>query len=259
MWKDGISLAKCSCAARVVSERTLFPSVKELVLEAPEIALQVQPGQFVQLAVPEHLLRRPISVAYAVPELGQITLIYRIVGSGTERLAQVKAGDTLSVMGPLGQGFYLEGQKLLLVGGGMGIAPLIFLAQQSHVQRLEVLLGGRSALEMVWQNYFDSVSDQIHMTTDDGSMGHHGFVTDLLPDLLAGRQFDMVVTCGPNLMMQKVAQVAESFNIPCQVSFERFMACGVGACLSCTCAGTTGKRLKVCTDGPVFWSKEVLL
>lgn len=223
--------------------------------------MAAKPGQFVHVRVGEGcdpLLRRPISIAAANASEGTVTLVYRIVGRGTALLAKLEKGATVDMMGPLGGGFDLAAKQPLLVGGGMGLAPLIFLARAFCPRPVTVLMGGRSQDELYWQSIFADACREIHITTDDGTLGRRGFTVDLLPELLAGCDFDAIYACGPRPMLEGVARLAKAHNIPCQISLEDHMACGVGACLSCTCAGTDGKRRKVCTDGPVFRAEEVL-
>lgn len=253
-------MPKTVVEAMVVEHRYITEDVKELVLCAPAIAAEAAPGQFVhlKLAAAELLLRRPISIADANVDRGTIRLIYRIIGKGTTVLSALTAGDMVNCLGPLGNGFDLTCERPLLVGGGMGVAPLIFLARQLAPRRVEALVGGRNQTEMFWPILFENLTDAVHVTTDDGSIGMKGFTIDLLPELLEKKQYDRIFVCGPQMMMDAVAKFAAARDIPCQVSLEKYMACGIGACLSCTCEGTDGKRRKVCTDGPVFWAEEVL-
>ncbi|HWR40319.1 MAG TPA: dihydroorotate dehydrogenase electron transfer subunit [Patescibacteria group bacterium] len=247
--------------ARVVSQVSLSDEVRRLTLAAPGTAAALRPGQFVHLKIAdsyEPLLRRPFSVTAADPAAGTLEIIYRIVGKGTGLMAAMTAGDGVNCLGPLGNGFTPQGQRPLLVGGGMGLAPLLMLAGALCPRPVTVLMGGRDHRELFWTDLFAGVCHNTHITTDDGSMGRQGLTVDLLPELLAQNHFDMIYSCGPQPMLAAVARIAALRQIPCQVSLEDYMACGLGACLSCTCAGTDGKRRKVCTDGPVFWAGEVL-
>lgn len=256
-----MDLPKVLTDARVTAHRCLADDVKELVVHAPEIAREAEPGQFIHLkaAEGEPLLRRPISISSVDVKAGMVSLIYRVLGRGTNALAKAAASDKVNCLGPLGRGFALDCKRPLLVGGGMGIAPLIFLAGRFAPQSVDVLIGGRNRTEMFWLPMFAGLAKGVHVTTDDGSMGTKGFTVDLLPELLKQTEYDRVFVCGPERMMEAVAAFAEARRIPCQVSLEKRMACGVGACLSCTCESKDGgKRKKVCTDGPVFWAREVL-
>jgi dihydroorotate dehydrogenase electron transfer subunit len=247
--------------AEVVEQVDIASLVKKLVLYAPAIAAQAVPGQFIHVRVADcyqPILRRPLSIANVDREAGTVSTIYRIVGQGTAQLATIKKAELIDCMGPLGNGFQLLGEHPLLVGGGMGLAPLIFLAAKLCPRPIEVLMGGRTEREMFWTTIFDQLCRNIHITTDDGTLGSRGVTLDTLPALLDTGKFDMIYTCGPQPMLEGVAKMAHSRDIPCQVSLEEYMACGVGACLSCTCAATDGTRRKVCTDGPVFWAGEVI-
>lgn len=258
--KAGMAVPKVVVQAPIVQHDTIVEMVKQIVFYAPAIAQQSAPGQFVHVRVTgsyDPLLRRPLSIANVDAAAGTVTVIYRIVGPGTALLGALPVGSTVDCMGPLGTGFDLQCCRPLLVGGGMGLAPLVYLAQQLCPRPVEVLMGGRTKQELFWQDIFKQTCDKTHITTDDGSLGQRGMAVDLLPELLKSQRFDMIYTCGPRPMMEKVAQQAKLQGIPCQVSLEEHMACGVGACLSCTCAGSDGKRKKICTDGPVFWAGEV--
>lgn len=246
--------------ATVTSQRRIITDVYEIILKAPSIARSAVPGQFIHLKVnnlSQPLLRRPISIAGIDSAAGTLTLIYRVIGQGTELLSRVCPGDQLDCLGPLGCGFNLEATRPLLIGGGMGLAPLAGLAGQLCPRPTTVLMGGRTKEELFWEEIFQASCQSIHITSDDGSIGAQGFTVDVLPRLLATEKFDQIYTCGPQPMMKQVAQIASQHNIPCQVSLEEYMACGIGGCLACTCAGTDGKRRKVCTEGPVFWAQEV--
>ena len=247
--------------AKVLQQQVIGPQVYQLVVYAPELVAITLPGQFAQLKVKgaqQPLLRRPISVADVDPQAKTLTFIYKVFGEGTQALSLLKKDDYLDLVGPLGNGFNLEAKHPLLVGGGLGIAPLIYLSRVFCGRDTEVLLAGRSAQELFWQDLFSTSCKQVHITTDDGSLGVQGNALALLPELLASGKYDVVYTCGPVKMMQGVAKLALEKNIACQVSLEKYMACGIGACLSCSCTTKNGKRVKVCTDGPVFSAAEVI-
>lgn len=254
-------MPKVAIDALIVANNQITADVKEVVVWAPLIAETAVPGQFIHLKVAdgEPLLRRPISIAGVDTVKGTIRLIYRVLGKGTMHLATLAKEDKVNCLGPLGKGFDLGCKRPLLIGGGMGIAPLIFLAQRLDPQNTTVLMGGRNKAEMFWPSLYKELVKDIHITTDDGSLGTKGFTVDLLPSLLKEKQYDRIFVCGPQIMMEAIARLAQKHQIPCQVSLEKHMACGIGACLSCTCASNhDGKRKKVCTDGPVFWAEEVL-
>lgn len=247
---------------QIDSQELIGENIYRMDLHSAELVALAQPGQFVQIKNGEGLsplLRRPISVADVNLEKNIISLIYKVIGEGTKSFAKAKSGDQISVIGPLGQGFSLHAKKPLLVGGGLGIAPLIYLTRALCPNPIEVLLAGRSFRDMFWQELFTQSCQAVHITTDDGSLGTKGTALALLPELIDKNNYDCIYTCGPEPMMKAVAKLAAEKNIPCQISLEKYMACGLGACLSCSCATPTGQRVKVCTDGPVFWSNEVTL
>lgn len=254
-------MPKTTVQAEIAENVTLAENVKKLTVYSPELCRQATPGQFVHIrvsALRDPLLRRPLSIAGVDARQGTVTFIYRIVGVGTQLLSRVTAGAVIDCMGPLGHGFKMECSRPLLVGGGMGIAPLVFLAQRLCPRPMEIIIGGRSRDEMFWTDILGTLCDNLHVTTDDGTLGQQGVSVDLLPGLLQRNSYDMIYACGPRPMLGKTARLAAETGIPCQVSLEEHMACGVGACLSCTCASRHGGRKKICSDGPVFWSGEVV-
>ncbi len=241
-----------------------------LVLAAPTLAAVAKPGQFVQVRCSEGadpLLRRPLSFAGIDPERGEISLLYAVVGRGTQWLSGRKSGETLDLLGPIGNGFALPqpGAKAILVGGGIGIAPLLPLAaallRQGNV--ITALAGARSADCLPAASDWPSEGIQLVEATDDGSRGCPGLVTALLPAALAAGPDAVVYACGPRPMLREVARQAVAAGVPGQLSLEERMGCGVGACLSCVCKvkiGSAGSYTyqRVCTEGPVFRAEEVL-
>ncbi|MBO6182987.1 MAG: dihydroorotate dehydrogenase electron transfer subunit [Acidaminococcaceae bacterium] len=247
--------------AKVVGQWILNTATKEIDLIAPRIAAEAVPGQFVNVQVSRRtapLLRRPLGIARVDREHGVISLIYRVIGEATRILADVCSGDVLSVVGPLGNGFDRSARKPLLVGGGTGLAPLLNLAEAFKAEGIvpHVLMGGRTEEELFWKDLYEGIAGSIALTTDDGTLGTKGTVMALLPDMLRDGGYDCVYVCGPAPMMKAVSAAVLEQKIKCQVSLEKYMACGLGACLSCSCQGI-GKRIKVCKDGPVFRAEEV--
>ncbi len=252
-------MPKTIATAKVIGQKVLNSTTNLIEVYAPEIAQQAGPGQFVNVQVCKNtapLLRRPFGVAGVNKAKGSFTMIYRIIGEGTHILANVRPEDELSIVGPLGHGFDMGAQKPILVGGGLGLAPLLYLAEGFGQGRTDILMGGRCQEDLFWTEMYAPLSQQVYTTTDDGSMGTKGTVMALFPQLLAEGGYDCVYVCGPVPMMKAVAAACQEAGVKCQVSLEKYMACGLGACLSCSCQGI-GKRLKVCTDGPVFWAEEV--
>lgn len=237
----------------ILSNDEVAANIFRLILDAPELAAQARAGQFVQVKISDDFtLRRPLGIASTAG--GKVKIFYRLVGRGTEFLSRRKSGERLNILGALGNGFTPRGGKILLVGGGMGLAPLLCATEKFSA---DVLMGGRNAGEVeFWQAEFRPHVEEIFLTTDDGSIGKYGFVTDALPDVLAKKNYAAVLTCGPEIMMRGVAKLAAEKNLPCEVSFEKRMACGLGACLSCSIDTVNGRR-KVCKDGPIFDAREV--
>ena len=217
----------------------------------PEMA----PGQFVEVRVdgsPSTFLRRPISINFVDYELNELWLLVATVGEGTRRMAQLQAGDTLNCMLPLGNGFSRsEGAgKRLLIGGGVGVAPLLYLGASLKKSGVEptFLLGARTAGDLLLLDEFEKYG-RVLVTTEYGSMGERGFVTN--HSVLQQERFDLIQCCGPTPMMKAVARYARQSKTDCEVSLENLMACGLGACLCCV-EKTTEGNLCVCKDGPVF-------
>jgi len=226
-----------------------------------------RPGQFVTLHVPgllTPLLRRPFSIHRLVRKNSRaigIEILYKIVGDFTQTLSQAGAGDRIDLLGPLGNGFTVLTQfkKIILVGGGIGIAPLVFLADAiretgNDLTGAIVCLGGRTANDILRPSVFESLGFTVRVTTDDGSAGDQGLVTGSLENYIAKDRPDMIYACGPLPMLRAVADIATKNNLPCELSIETIMACGLGACLGCAVNKneTTGKYQHVCIDGPVF-------
>lgn len=240
---------------KVVSSETPRPGYVLLKLTDSKPLPPMCPGQFAELKVSGSettFLRRPISINNVVEEKNEVWFLIHAVGDGTRRLAELGAGDTLNVVMPLGRGFTLpeKGENMLLVGGGVGTAPLLYMGKKmcEAGMRPVFLLGGRTAGDLMQLDLFRAYGD-VYVTTEDGSMGEKGFVTQ--HSILSQMTFNRIATCGPKPMMQAVARYARSVNAECEVSLENMMACGVGACLCCV-ENTTEGHLCVCKEGPVF-------
>jgi len=252
-------LHKYAIDAEILENQPVNPGIYRLTVDAKEIAGTAQPGQFIQVLIDRSflLLRRPFGAADVDPEKGTLTMYYRTIGKGTQELSRMKTGESINCLGPLGNGFACDAQRPLLIGGGMGLAPLLFLARRFS-GKSDVLMGGRNHQEVFWSDLFHFHCSNVFVMTDDGSAGKKGFPTQLLPQILEKGSYDRIYVCGPQIMMAKVSEIAASHDVPCQVSLERRMACGLGACLSCGITTRDGQRKKVCKDGPVFWAEEVL-
>ncbi len=244
-----------------------------LAVRAPEIAQATLPGQFVMAAkleehpLPYPLLKRALAVYSIRKEKGRkgvITLLLKVVGQGTRRLASLLPNDSLSLIGPLGNGFDLTlatGTAHVLIAGGIGIASMYLLAEQLTKRREQVRLiyGGRTAEDLVGLEDFQRLGIPVFVTTDDGSRGFKGLITQGLEEQLQHFSKDRMsfFCCGSNTMMQAVSAFATRYTIPCQVSVEARMACGFGVCLGCSVKTINSYRL-ACRDGPVFNSSEFL-
>lgn len=236
---------------------------------SPEIAGEAKPGQFVMLRVRrgiDPLLRRPFSIC-GIGENDLVYIVYRVVGKGTAIMSQTGKGEKLSVMGPLGTGFTFPriDQTPVLVAGGMGIAPLLFLARAMKIRAMVFLAGFASSRQIIDPDQIGHSSIDISLATDDGSRGYSGTVTDYLAEYLhnqeTGRDSITIYSCGPLPMLKKAASTAADFDLPCQVSLETVMACGLGACQGCAIKvlSTEGQLSyrHVCKDGPVFSSSII--
>ena len=242
---------------QVISNRRLNKDHVLLELKS-EIPLEgIIPGQFANILANntnQVFLRRPFSIYQVDYKCNSIFILIKVVGEGTSCLSKSQTGDTLSVIFPLGSGYSLpeKRSKLLLVGGGVGVAPLMLLAsilkQEDH--QVEILLGARSFQDLV---VLDAFADYglVHTTTEDGTHGVKGYVTDHPVFGADLPTFDKIYSCGPDLMMKAVARLARKNQVACEVSLENTMACGFGVCLCCVTETTEGHRC-VCTDGPVF-------
>lgn len=227
-----------------------------LILTSSEPLPEMLPGQFVEVRVdnaPTTFLRRPISINYVDYDANELWLLVQIVGEGTRKMCELQAGETVNLLFPLGNSFSLPENKdaeLLLVGGGVGIAPLLFWGSylSSKGYRCNFLLGGRAKDNLLQLCEFERFG-KVYTTTEDGSHGERGFVTQ--HSILSELKFDAIYSCGPTPMMKAVAAYAAQNGIFCEVSLENTMACGIGACLCCV-TDTTEGHLCVCTEGPVF-------
>lgn len=252
---------------KVTGHQQLTNNVYKMKLTGESVTEMTEPGQFVHMKVIngiDPLLRRPISICDVDLQTKELTIIYRVEGKGTKILSERNTNDTVDVLGPLGQGFPTNqlnrGDVALLVGGGVGVPPLYYLAKklvEKGVQ-LKVILGFRTEEDIFLEEEFKKLAD-VTITTEDGSKGLQGFVTDAMKQL---ESYDTYFTCGPSPMLRAVQHTATSEGY---VSLEERMGCGVGACLACVCdvaqdhIGEGKKYRKACSDGPVFRAGEVLI
>jgi dihydroorotate dehydrogenase electron transfer subunit len=245
---------------KVVGNKLLTDDFCVIELESENDLPDFKPGQFVQVKVdgsPETFLRRPISIHDVDFTRKSFKMLIQVLGKGTERLYQLKIGDYLNVIYPLGNSFSLpeSNEKVLLIGGGTGIAPLLLLGKhlRDKGHDPEFLLGFRNRSRVILLDEYKS-SGKVHITTEDGSLGEMGFVTE--HSVLLSKRIDRIYCCGPDAMMHAVSTYCINKNIECEVSLENLMACGIGICLCCIVETSRG-NLCTCTEGPVFNIKEL--
>jgi len=263
--------------AKILKNEKIAAGFYRMRVKAPYLAKNSKPGQFVEVRCSDGsdpLLRRPLGV-HRVTKNG-IEMLYEIVGKGTELLSRKVTGEALDVIGPLGNGFDLNQQtgkqanrQTALVAGGIGVAPLLALAEDlAHsVERIAyrkrpkiyVLIGAKTKSHILCEKEFKKLGAEVLVSTEDGSCGKKGLVTDLLKNILAPGPWPLatIYACGPAGMLKTVAHIARATHIPCQVSLEERMACGVGVCLGCPVKVRSGEYKMVCKDGPVFDVEEI--
>jgi len=249
--------------AKIIAHQRFGDSFRCLEFESGFIAKHAVAGQFVNIKVTDGLaplLRRPLSI-HAI-KAGKVKVIYKVLGKGTRALAARKPGELLDIIGPLGNGFDLlrlvksKTSKNILVAGGMGVAPLVFLAEKLKKTKPLVLNGAKRKKEILCAREFKALGCELKIATLDGSWGFKGTVTDLFKIILEGINSARVFSCGPQAMLKAVSQISGEHKISAQLSLEEHMACGIGACLGCVVATKTGYKT-VCKDGPIFYSEEL--
>lgn len=247
--------------AVVIRQDSIAPNIYSMWLRTDEIAQYAKPGQFVSLYCKDksHLLPRPISICEIDKEDNALRLVYRVAGWGTEEFSKLKIGGSVDIIGPLGNGFPLKGKKALLIGGGIGIPPLLELAKTLDCER-SIVLGFQedTYLKSEFSKY-----GRVYVATEDGSHGTNGNVLDAIRE--NGLEAEIIYACGPMPMLKALKEYARQKKTECWISMEEKMACGIGACLSCVCrsknvdAHTNVKNKRICTEGPVFRAEEVEL
>lgn len=252
-------------AFTVVSNDRVAEGVWRMVAESPHLAGELAPGQFVNVAVPgnkAHLLRVPLSFAGVDAAAGTIEFVYAAVGDATRRMARMVPGDESAMTGPCGRGWkepLWEG-RVLLVAGGIGVTPVVAAARwlAGRDVPFDAVVGAQTAARL-WgtEELAAAGAGQVVVTTDDGTAGTRGFTTVEVERLLGESDYAEVMTCGPNVMMAGVSRLAEDDGLDCQVSLERMMGCGFGACNTCNVALRRGGYASCCLDGPVFYGREV--
>ena len=264
-------MAKIKMTAVVTGQEQLTEDIFDMRIQAARIAEDAVPGQFVSLYTKDgaRLLPRPISLCGIDREAGELRMVYRIAGAGTKEFSKLKAGDTIDVLGPLGNGFPVEpGEKAFLIGGGIGIPPMLELAKALHELNkdeednlVQSVLGYRDS-QMFLKDEFEAYGP-VYAATEDGSFGTSGNVLDAIRE--QGLTADVIYACGPTPMLRALKAYAAEKGLECWLSLEEKMACGVGACLACVCRSkevddhSQVHNKRICKDGPVFRADEIEL
>lgn len=254
-------MGKIKMTANIIRQEMIATDIYSMIIEAKEIAEQAKPGQFVDLysADGSKLLPRPISLCGIDKEAGTLRLVYRIAGKGTLEFSKLTSDHTIDVLGPLGNGFNMEDGKAILIGGGIGIPPMLQLAKELNCEK-SIVLGYRD--EEFLSSEFKPYGE-VYMSSDSGTIGVKGTVMDAIKEY--GIDGTHIYACGPTPMLRAIQKYALENGIRAQLSLEERMACGVGACLACVCKSkeiddhSMVNNKRVCKDGPVFYAEEVEL
>lgn len=250
----------------VIRQKEIGDGIFSMWIQTENIGKEAKPGQFVSLYSKDgsKLLPRPISLCEIDRENSRLRLVYRVTGAktGTEEFSRLKAGDTIPVIGPLGNGFPVEkaeGKRAFLMGGGIGVPPILELAKQMQCEKKQIVVGYRNAQTFLKEEFEEA--GELYISTEDGSVGTKGNVMDAIREQKL--EADIIYACGPTPMLRAIKQYAEENGIECYISLEERMACGIGACLACVCkskekdAHSNVNNKRICKDGPVFLSTEV--
>ena len=256
---------KQKMTAVVISQEKIAEDIYSMWLKAEPVAAEAVPGQFISMYTNDgsKLLPRPISICEIDTETSKLRVVYRVTAekTGTEQFSKMKAGDTLPIIGPLGNGFPLEagkGKRAFLIGGGIGVPPILELAKQLDCEK-QIIMGYRDADTFLKEQFEENGT--VYISTEDGSVGTKGNVMDAIRE--NGLEADIIYACGPTPMLRAIKQYAEEQGIECYISLEERMACGIGACLACVCQSkekdhhSNVNNKRICKDGPVFLSTEV--
>jgi len=256
---------------QIISNTQIHDNYYQLRLRSDKGFESVIPGQFVMIRLSDNyapLLRRPFSIHNVFQDDNGVycfDILYKVIGKGTRVLSEYLSNQFIDVLGPIGNGFHISEsiKNVLLVSGGIGVAPMLFLTKclLENGTKCHLINGGRTADDVLCTKHFQSMGIEVSIYTDDGSSGTSGFVTDNLAFYLKQKEYDMVYACGPQPMLSKVSKISKQMNVSCQISLESYMACGMGACLGCAVLSkkTNTSYLHVCNDGPVFSSERVNL
>lgn len=241
---------------KLIKNEQIADGIFDWTVENKDICSKAMCGQFAHIKVPGKMLRRPISICDATDST--LRLVFQVKGEGTEIMSQMRVGDEVEILAPLGHGFKIEaGKRYCMIGGGIGVPPMLYTAKQTTDPL--VITGFRNKDLVILQDDFKDAGAELILCTDDGSAGVHGFVTDVLKQHLD--EVDEVCACGPTPMLKAIAEVCKG-KVPCQISLEERMGCGIGACLVCACKTKLADGegyTHVCKDGPVYNAEEVVL
>lgn len=250
----------------VIRQKEIGDGIFSMWIQTENIGKEAKPGQFVSLYSKDgsKLLPRPISLCEIDRENSRLRLVYRVTGAktGTEEFSRLKAGDAIPVIGPLGNGFPVEkaeGKRAFLMGGGIGVPPILELAKQMQCEKKQIVVGYRNAQTFLKEEF--EAAAELYISTEDGSVGTKGNVMDAIREQKL--KADIIYACGPTPMLRAIKQYAEENGIECYISLEERMACGIGACLACVCkskekdAHSNVHNKRICKDGPVFLATEV--
>ena len=258
-------MAKLKMKSTVIEQKMIADGICSMWLDAKEIAVQAKPGQFISVYSNDksRVLPRPISICEIDREKGTLRIVYRVVGKGTEEFSKAEAGDSFEILGPLGNGFPIEeakGKKVLMIGGGIGVPPMLQTAKE--IEGEAIIVSGYRNQDLFLKEELESAGT-LFIATEDGSVGTKGNVVDAIRENQI--EADMMFACGPKPMLRALKNYALEKGIPCWISMEEKMACGVGACLACVCQSKDVDshshihNKRICKDGPVFLSTEVEL
>jgi dihydroorotate dehydrogenase electron transfer subunit len=247
--------------AKVLDNIKVAPEHFRITLAAPKISREAAPGQFIMIKCcdsTDPLLRRPISFNRIDQAKGTVDVIIKVMGSGTRLLSEMEPGEDLDIIGPLGNGFKIDASRevAILVGGGAGISPLLSLAKDiaPKIKAKYALIGANNINSVICEEDFKGLGFETIVSTDDGTYGQKGLVTDILLDVISSKLspiYTCMYACGPRPMIKQLDEISAEYKIPCQASLEEWMACGIGACNGCSIRTKQGYK-KVCSDGPVF-------
>lgn len=247
----------------ILSKEKIADNTYSFIISCPNAAKEAKAGQFVHIKAEGYTLRRPISICEIDKEKGTIRIVFEVRGGGTDKLSQLCANDNINMIAPLGNGFTVnnvsEDKNIIVVGGGIGVPPMCSLA--ACYNNVKAIIGFRSKDKVILEEDLKRIGADVTVCTDDGSYGYNGVVTLPLEDELKKGNTVMVYACGPIPMLKAVVNTAKKYNVPCEISLEERMACGVGACVGCACKiHRNGENLvlRVCKDGPVFKGEEVV-